>query len=364
VRLLQRYLFREVLQAWIAVTGVLLIILLSNSLATVLSRAADGQVQRGFLLTLLWLSTLQQLVLLVPIGLFLGIMLALGRLYHESELAAMQACGVGDAQLYRPVLILSVLAALVLAGLSFIVVPNSNAQTQEIKNAALRETRFSSLEPGKFRSVPGGIVFYAESRDDQGVLHNVYAERNKNGKVEVVRAARAEQRGVGSAQQTFVLFDGERYEGEPGGAKFRIIRFAEHGIPVALPEAADPQIKAEAKPTADILRSPDILDRAEWQWRISSPVLVLVLAFLAVPLARLKPRQGRYAKVGQFILIYFIYANLLAAAKVWIERGKMPAELGLWWVHALMLGLALALWARTGALRLPSRTPVALAAAG
>lgn len=351
MRILERYVFREVLQTWVAVTGVLLIILLSNGLAGVLSRAADGQVTRDVVLPLLWLASLQQLLVLIPIGLFLAVMLAFGRLYHESELAAMQSCGFGDAQLYKPVFGLSVFAAIVLGYLSFVVVPNATRERQEIYDAALRETRFASLEPGKFQSFAGGgIVFYAESHDEQGFLHNVYAEQRVGDELKIMQSARAQQLGVGTAEQTFVLYDGERYEGVPGNAKFRITRFAELRIPINLPQVANAEITAEMKSTQAIADSSSLPDRAELQWRIASPLMGLILAFLAVPLSRLRPRQGRYARFAYFILAYLLYQYLLVVGRIWMERRALPATLGLWWVHALALALALLLWRRSGAL--------------
>src|SRR5690606_25925587 len=85
------------------------------------------------------------------------------------------------------------------------------------------------------------------------------------------------------------------------------------------------------------------LDHAELQWRISSPLSLLVLAVLAVPLSRSSPREGRYSRVGLGLLIYIIYANSLSIARVWLERGYVPEWIGLWWVHAIagLVGLAL-----------------------
>jgi lipopolysaccharide export system permease protein len=71
------------------------------------------------------------------------------------------------------------------------------------------------------------------------------------------------------------------------------------------------------------------------------PIMAFVLALLAVPLSHLRPRQGRYARIGLAILLYFLYSNLLSAAKIWLARGAVPAVLGLWWVHAALVGLAL-----------------------
>ncbi|MGE0115039.1 MAG: LPS export ABC transporter permease LptF [Steroidobacteraceae bacterium] len=353
MRIVERYIFREVLQAWVGVTLVLLIILLSNQLATVLSRAASGGFSGSVVLILLWLTSLEQLVVLVPIGLFLAIMLALGRLYHESELTAMQACGLGNRALLRPILILAVLAAALLAWLAFQVVPQSAQQAMDIRSQALREARFARLEPGKFRSFGGNsdMVFYAESVDDQEVLHNIYAERAVGQKLEIWTARRAVQRGIGEQQQTFVLYDGERYEGIPGSNEFRIIEFAEGGIPISLPEVGGYASRRDMQPTLKLLGSADAQDRAELQRRLSTPLMALVLAVLAVPLSRLRPRQGRYARVGYFILVYLFYSGLLVVAGDIMVRGKIPQWLGMWWVHAVGLLLALLMWWRGNSLR-------------
>ncbi len=61
---------------------------------------------------------------------------------------------------------------------------------------------------------------------------------------------------------------------------------------------------------------------------------------LAVPLSRLRPREGRYARLLQAILIYFVYSTFLSAGKVWLARGKIPDYLGLWWVHGAVIVLA------------------------
>jgi lipopolysaccharide export system permease protein len=358
MRIVQRYIFREVLQAWVAVTLVLLIILLSNQLASVLSRAAAGGFSGNVVLMLLWLTSLQQLVVLIPVGLFLAIMLALGRLYHESELTAMQACGLGNSALLKPVMVLAIIAAGVLSWLAFQVVPQSVQQALDIRSQAIRDARFSRLPANKFVSFSGAskIVFYAEDVDDQGVLKNVYAERAIGPRLEIWTAKRAVQRGIGEQQQTFVLYDGQRYEGIPGSSEFRIIQFAEGGIPVSLPDVESAAGKREMLPTSQLLNSTDLRDRTEVQQRLSTPLMVLVLAVVAVPLSRLRPRQGRYARVGLFILLYLFYSGLLVIADDSMSRGKTPTWLGMWWVHGIAFLYALFQWWRVGSLRwLPIR---------
>ncbi len=350
MRIIERYIFREVLQNWLGVTLVLLVILLSNSLATVLSHAVQGGFGGKVVLTLLWLTAIQQFVVLIPVGLFMGIMLALGRLGHESELTAMQACGLSNMKVLKPVLWLAMLAAAILVWLSFEHAPFAARKAVQMRSEELRKARFSSLEPGKFStfSSNGGIVFYAESIDGQGVLHNVYAERANGDVLEIWIAKRAIQQGIGEQQQTFLLFDGQRYEGVPGSSQFRIIDFSEGGIPVGLPSVAESGASTDMKDSASLLGSEDLQLRAELQRRLSSPLMVLILSVLAVPLAKLKPRQGRYAKVGYFILLYLFYSGLIVIAGNAMTNGQLPSWMGMWWVHGLGVLLAAWLWYSNG----------------
>src|ERR1044072_7455839 len=120
MRTLDRYIFREVAVTCVAVTVVLLVILLSNQLARVLSQAAANDFPRSVVFSLIGLTSAGYLTVIVPIGFFLAIMLALGRMYHESEMAAIQSCGVGPAGLYRPISYLGVVIAALLVWLWFL----------------------------------------------------------------------------------------------------------------------------------------------------------------------------------------------------------------------------------------------------
>ena len=336
---------------WVAVTGVLLVILLANQLARVLSQAAANDFPREVVFALIGLTTAGNLSVIVPIGFFLAIILALGRLYHESEMAAIQSCGVGPAGLFRPIALLGAVIVALLTWLSFIAIPAASARAQEIRAEALRDAQFGLLEPGRFRTFgSGSIVFYAERVDSNGILHNVnvFVERpvltaqgeKGESKFEIWTATRAEQRGAGQAEQTFVLYDGVRYEGTPGSGEFRIIKFSEGGIPIRLGEMTGRARKSNMKLTAELLGSSNLDDIAELHWRISTPITALVLMLIAVPLSRLRPRQGRFGKIGLAILAYFLYSQLLVAARTWIENGTLPDFVGLWWVHGVALCIA------------------------
>ncbi|HJS88628.1 MAG TPA: LPS export ABC transporter permease LptF [Steroidobacteraceae bacterium] len=343
-KILGRYVLREVITAWIVVMGVLLLILLANQVAEVLERAAASQFPQGVVLELIYLGMLQYLSFLVPFGLLLGIILALGRLYHDSELAAALACGIRPMTLYGPVIGLGVLLAIGLGALTLIVAPGATAQALMIRDAAIRTGQFAPLQPGTFRAFGGGnAVVYAEKVDPDGTLQNVFVERNQGPMVEVAVARQALHTvSPDGSTQTIKLLDGERLEGVPGSVQFRSSNYTELTIPVRVPPAHGAVTDLDAQPTAALLASPDPRRQARFQWRLSMPLMCIVLTVLAVPLARLKPRQGRYARVWMAPVVYVIYWNLISAGQAWISRGVVPAALGLWWAHAAVVLLALA----------------------
>lgn len=347
-RVLNKYVFREALQAWLSVTGVLLFVLLSNQFARVLGDAAKDKIPKQAVFDVIGLTALQYLTIIVPFGLFLAIMLAVARLYQDSEMAAMMACRVSPGSLYWPLGWLALPLAALVGYLALVTGPNAIQTVERIGVEAKRNVDLAAIEPGRFiQSGADGAVIYAESVEEDGSLKNVFVERRTpNGSVELVVAARGYQRITEDASRRFVVLEnGERYEGRPGSTEFRIFEFREHGIPYDLPEVRDLELEPDAMSVRELLATKSPASSAEIQWRVSIPIAVLVLAFLAVPLARTQPRQGRYGKLAVGLLVYIIYFNLLGAAKVWVEQEKVSPLIGMWWVHLLIIALGLYLYA-------------------
>ena len=200
----------------------------------------------------------------------------------------------------------------------------------------------------KSEGVSGGdAVFYAERVDQDGVLHNVFVQREVQGRIEVALADTATYtKASATGMHLVTLFNGRRYEGVPGQEDFRVIEFREHGIPIATPQDVRGPLDPDTKPTAALLGSHDPSDIAQLQFRLSTPLMALVLTLVAVPLSKLRPRQGRYTRVGFAIALYFVYSSLLSASKTWLEKGELSPVIGVWWVHAAALSLGLYLLMR------------------
>lgn len=347
--ILGRYLLREAGVAWLGVTLVLLAIMVSTRFARFLAQAAAGELPQNLLLQVAALSSLQYLVLLIPVSLLLAVMMALGRLYQDNEIAAMTGCGVSLWALYRPFLLLGVGLAVLTALLAFQIGPWAGRTADYLVKDAVRFIKFNPFEEGHFKSIDDdrAVVFTEQMSASGDQLENVIAQiRDDKGTSFVTARHGTQSVDTTTGERHIVLDQGFRYVGEPGAAQFDVVQFGKLTANIKPPQFMYSSSKRKIEPTSQLLGTGDPQDRAELEWRIGSPIAVFVLALLAVPLSYIRPRQGRYGKLVIGILAYLVYSQLLGVAQNWVAKGKPMGVAGLWWVHAIMLAWALLLIAR------------------
>jgi lipopolysaccharide export system permease protein len=347
--LLGRYIFREAFGSWLMVMAVLFLIFMTNQLADILGDAAADRLPRTAVLAIFGLTALRYLTLLAPITLFLGVTLALARLNRDGEMAALSACGVGFGRLLVPIGTLAVLLAVGLSWLALVATPAASRRIEEIRFQAEQNVELAAIEAGRFTSPDSGdtVLYAREVVGDE--LRDVFLEAQQDERVIVILAERGRRMlDPATGEQSFVLYSGRRYEGVPGESEFLVVEFDEHGIPVRPDQEDELVTLPAAKASGELLRSSALADRAELHWRLSLPLSLLVLGLLAIPLSRTSPREGRYARLGMALFIYLIYTNLLSIGRVWVERGVVSDEVGLWWVHAVVGLLTLWMFAREG----------------
>jgi lipopolysaccharide export system permease protein len=349
-----RHVLRDISISTAAVAVVLLVVLLTYQLAFVLGRAADGQISAEIVLPLVGLSMRGNLTIILPFAVLLGTIMGLGRLYHDSEMAAALACGVRPRALYMAAAVVTLLTAVLGGWIGFSDAPHASRRLAELRIEALRTAVTRGLAPGQFRALGSGVTLNFRGVDADGTLHGVFLQRDlpaagAPARMQIVLADRAHYAvSPDNDYYRIELLDGESYEGAPGSGQWRVMRFEQQVIRIPTPEASLPgRPRVDALTVRELRASDDPRFFAELQWRVSWVLITLVLGLLAVPLARLRPRQGRHARVLWAVLLFAVYAGLLSAGRTMLERGDVPRSLGLWWVHATALLLGL------GMLRLP-----------
>jgi lipopolysaccharide export system permease protein len=86
---------------------------------------------------------------------------------------------------------------------------------------------------------------------------------------------------------------------------------------------------------------PSGASQSELQLRLSWPLMTLVLAGCAFSFARLRPRQGRFARVWIAVVWFAFYVGAVQVAATWVERGATGASPGTFLVHGVFAALAL-----------------------
>jgi lipopolysaccharide export system permease protein len=334
-----RHVLREILASTLVVALVLLVVLATYQLSFVLGRAADGQVAGSMVPELALLAVRTSLRVILPLSLLLGIVLALGRLYHDNEIAAAQACGVPTALLYGAAGVVIAAAAVLAAWSALSDGPQAARRAVELRTAALRSIATRQLEPGAFSSLGEGNTLYFRAVATDGSLQDVFVQRDLPGatRMQVLLASSARQRLAPDGDSWLVeLMDGRSYEGAPGGGDWRITEFSRQVLNIPMPRAT-----LRGPPRVDGFTNQELLAAgsprhiAELHWRIAWVIEVIVLGLAAVALGRLGPRQGRYARLPWAVLLFALYAGMVTAGRTTLARGELPLAAGLWWAHAL-----------------------------
>ena len=351
--IISRYLSREIANNLFAAATVLMLAVLSQQIVRYLNYAAIGKIPSNIIFELVLFEIPYLLALLLPLCLYLGIMLAYGRLYADNEMSILQMCGFGKRRILQVTLSMILITMSVVMLLMLCINPWISAKRQQVMSSDEATLHLiQTLIPGHFRaSADGRHVMYVEklSRNHQQAENIFVAQAKKNVNHpdqylwSLVLANNGYQtKDKESNDQLFVATDGYRYEGTPGENDYKIIQFAKYYEHIPQNAVQVTHQQNETLSTIALWQSvANPKKAAELQWRISIALSVLLLGLLAVPLSTVRSRYGRYMMLLPAILIYMTYFELLILARYWVERKVVPVGIGMWWVHAVVLLLVM-----------------------
>jgi lipopolysaccharide export system permease protein len=368
-----RYLFKEVYSVLSAITFILLFLLLSNQFAVFLGRAVGGFLSLSAVLELIMLEIPILLAYLLPLGFYFAVLLSYSKLYADSEMTVLFACGVSRAKLSLITLYLAGGLALIVLGITCFANPWIVGKQRDVLAKALASASLEKITPGRFQSFDKGQwTFYTEkvSRNHSQaekifVAQEINDPRAPEGLTwRIMTAKSGMQREEQPGGKKILFFqDGHQYSGIPGEKKFQIVSFEKLGL--FLPEPSWSKSNTElAKSTLALWqeRKTNLKGAGELQLRFSLPLSIILLGLMAVPLSQVSPRQGRFGRFLPAILLYVAYANLIFIAQNSVKQGSWSPILGVWPVHLGFLILLLVLtihqigWVHTK--RILKSTPV------
>ncbi|HEY9052020.1 MAG TPA: LPS export ABC transporter permease LptF, partial [Gammaproteobacteria bacterium] len=290
--IIDRYISKELLLTCLAVTLVLMLILLSSTLARLLGKAAEGSIPSDAVLPLLTITGARYLILLLPLSLYLGVLLSFSRLYKDNEMAALGACGVGLKRFYRPLMIVVIPITLFVMFLTLYAMPWVGQKAQLVKAEIESRSELTGLVAGRFNESGNGdaIMFLERQSSDGHHMENVFMHQALDQNQARVETAASASRYKDDKGRNFILFmNGQHYQGQAGKSNYQIIKYEKHGIFLPESEVSTPATRRDAMPTTELWKSAHPVHKAELQWRLSIPLATFLLAVLALPLSYTTP---------------------------------------------------------------------------
>lgn len=346
VSVLDKMVALDLLKTLLAVWSVIVVIIVSRKFIGILNQAVEGQISSETLLSILGLKTIIASASFLPAALFMATLMVLGRMYRDQEMSAVFSAGGGAKVIYRAVFLFVFPLAIATVGIAFYLSPWAAAKIDSLISDDEKTADLRGIAAGKFSEYSqGDLVFYVERIDSANKMHKVFVQNRQHGKLGIINAERARIQDLPDGR--YIIFEeGEHVQGKAGELNYTIENFAEYAVRMEEKGSLMQKNTKESIPSSQLWGSDKPVDIAELQRRISIPIGVILLTFIAVPLAQLSPRGGVYGNMLVGFLIYFIYSNLAHVSQVWVIKQTVPNWLAGIGIHIFLLVVGSILLAR------------------
>lgn len=364
-----RYLLKEVAKTQMAVFFVLMTIFISQKFVRILDDASEGGIPGQLVMVFIGLKIPDLAGMLLPLSLFLGILLAYGRVYADSEMTVLHACGVSEWYVVRVTLVLSLITAIFTGLFTLYLSPMASEYEYQVKEKLAADSGLSALVAGRFQKTGNkkAVVFVHDKSRPDNNLNKVFVAQlpDEEGSTKsvinssLVYAAIGKVEEEDSGSQRLILENGTRYQRDAQRGEFRSVAFDKYYIQIQDQKVEHKRRKISAVPTQDLLGDTTPDSQAAIHWRIAFPLGCIILTLVAVPLSVVNPRQGKFAKLLPALLLFLAYFLLLTAFRSGVEGEAIPFYLGLWPVHVmtLILGISLLMRERKSGRKIKAKIP-------
>lgn len=336
-----RYLNKEVIKTMLVVLMVLLMLFVGQRFVMYLSGAAQGRFSSDLVLTLLVLQIPIFISYLLPLSLFLGLLISLGKLHTEHEMTVIAACGISDRQIFMYFLPLVIGLTLLTGYLTLFQAPKATHIQKQLISEQENKGELNLITPGRFQQTSDGkkIIYVEEVSDDKELKRIFYVQQDQSKGHEFSLIVSKTGRYWSDEEQKhyLVLENGNQYQGSPGNNEFNTMAFERYFMELKTTAKKVKITRIKARATSELWNDLSIQNQGELQWRIAAPISVVLLVLLALPLSRVPPRQGKFARLLPGLMIYIGYMILLITVRNAMDDSALSPLIGTWWIHLLLL---------------------------
>ncbi len=309
---------------------VLFSIVVTIGLVQILNQTAGGKYDSSAILEVVAYSSLINLPPLIALALFLGVFMSLNRYWRDSEMYVwFSAGGCSLLSWVRPVMKFTIPIVILIGICSIAVSPWSRGEMASYSDRFANRDEVSKISSGQFIEVRSGnqIFFIEEVDQDRGNVGRVFmAEPKRNAPQSIVVSDRGHLETRENGDRYIILNEGRRYETNPVTKEVQVTDFAKYEMRLdQSPQVKQTNFRIDSMPITKlyVLQMVDKQAKAEFFWRISWPLVAIVLALLAIPLSYNNPRQPKYYGQTAAVLVFILYLNCFSIFKSWIVAGRL-----------------------------------------
>jgi lipopolysaccharide export system permease protein len=383
----KRTLQRDLIFYTTAVYAALILVTLTFTLIRLLTQAVDGKIDPQSVFVLLGFALVNFQALIMSLSVFIGTLLVYGRMWRDSEMIVWQSSGLSLRRFVSPTMRFALPIAVLAAVFSGLIAPWANEQASQYRDVFTRRNDISRIAAEQFKeNGDGSRVFYVGQSDEAThSVSNVFilekvasptpvitpatpattdeiAINNNDFKAEtIVTAAKGTVYTAPTGEQYLQLNQGRRYQipssnpTEPNSAVMGLMQFDQYRTLLAeKPSAANTdELPVKQRTSLNLLETvfapssaSSLAAQSELIWRISGPLICLMMALLGIPLSYFNPRSGKSAPLVQAVLIFTVYVNTISLSQNYLQAKKISLLAALIAPHSaiLLLSLVLLLW--------------------
>jgi lipopolysaccharide export system permease protein len=345
--IIQRYIYKELLQKLVWILSLLILVFASNKFVGFLADAAEGSLPADMVFLMLGFKMLATLPKILPVSILIAMLLAFSRMATDRELVILAASGISTVFQIKVVTQFALVFCLLVSVITLYFAPWAERNIHELKERAKQEADISGIKAGQFKEFSQGdrVVYVQNPSLEKGSMQEVFLQVRQEGKLGVLTSDSARFKIDPKSGNKYAVFsEGRRYVGEPGLLDYQVTEYEKYAILTESASASATAGKISSLPTTEIMLSNNKVHQAEFQWRLSLILSCLLLSILAILLMQSHANERRYTPFVIGISIYLIYSNLLGIAQTLLKRDTIPAFIGLWWVHLVLIAVLLILF--------------------
>jgi LPS export ABC transporter permease LptG/LPS export ABC transporter permease LptF len=355
LRIIDRYVIREVLAPFCLALTLFTFILLVNPLMNEVQRLLEKGVGALTILRILVTLLPQALGVTIPVSILVGLLIGLGRLSADREAVALQACGVSLTRLLRPVAAVALAGFAATAYVMIWAMPAGNKHYQTILADVVAARIATEIKPRVFFEDFPNLTFYARdvAKDGAGWRDVFVADRRNQDQPQFLVASRGRLL-IDQAKRIvdLTLWDGSQHRAaKDDPAKYQVQRFSTMSI------ALDP---ADVFPRSDVVHGAPEMTIAELRAEIDAkrrknvsphneimylhqkfafPTACLVFGLLALSLGISNSKDSKHASFVVGLAVVFVFYALMMFGQALAKGHRIPAELARW-LPNIVLGIA------------------------